>query len=78
MVSQHHAGRTEYGVTINDDVENVEQQSKHVLVFKPLFQIFAHRRVCQGLPGRLDQRREYTYAGEECIYVGGEYGCVGG
>ena len=39
----HRAGRTEYGVT-TDDVENVEQQSKHVLVLKLLFQIFAHRR----------------------------------
>ena len=33
MVSQYRAGRTEYGVT-NDDVEYVEQQSKHVLDLK--------------------------------------------
>ena len=38
----HRAGRTEYVVT-NDDVENVEQQSKHVLVLKLVFQIVAHR-----------------------------------
>ena len=37
----HRAGRTEYGVT-NDDVENVELQSKHVLVlYKRPIQIFA-------------------------------------
>ena len=43
----HSAGRTEYGVT-NDDVENVEQRSKHVLVLKLVFQIFAHRGLCQA------------------------------
>ena len=31
LMEPHRAGRTEYGVP-NDDEENVEQQSRHVLV----------------------------------------------
>ena len=60
MVSQHPAGRTEYGVT-NDDVENVEQQSKHVLVLKLVFQIFVYRGLCQGLQRMYNNSRSMSW-----------------
>ena len=40
----HRAERTECNGVINHHVENVKQQSKHVLVLKRLFPIFAHQR----------------------------------
>ena len=60
----HRAGRTEYGVT-NDDVENVEQQSEHVLAaMELLIQRFARGGFVKVCPGSWIPKDTQT---EQCV-----------